>query len=192
MQALFSLKDAVLFYKSLFCVSLLLVPFRSRWFHLQKSEMVLFVTIAIAKCCIVLGNAITHTVYSYKLSCFFVSICCWVYLVPCGFNSFQVVSVSSNSFQLVFNSFPRFSMYVTRWPPPFSYFRRLKYGITWLSFHAYIYELKTYWMNIKFFNEKKFLNEYNIFEWNQIFWINMKFLNEIIEIDKTTQNWKKI
>ena len=47
-------------------------------------------------------------------------------------------------------------------------------------------------MNIKFFNEKKFLNEYNIFEWNQIFWINMKFLNEIIEIDKTTQNWKKI
>ena len=102
------------------------------WFHSVpggstcKNEMVLFVTIAIAKCCIILFNAITHTVYSYKLSCFFVSVCCWVYLVPCGFNSFQVVSVSPNSFQLVFNSFPRISMYATRWPPPFSYFCRLK------------------------------------------------------------------
>ena len=53
-------------------------------------------------------------------------------------------------------------------------------------------ELKSYWMNIKFFNENKLLNKYNIFEWNLRFWMKMKFLNEIIEIDKATQNWRKI
>ena len=53
-------------------------------------------------------------------------------------------------------------------------------------------ELKSYWMNIKFFNENKLLNKYNIFEWNLRFWMKMKFLNEIIETDKATQNWRKI
>ena len=47
-------------------------------------------------------------------------------------------------------------------------------------------------MKIKFLNENKFLNEHHIFEWNESFWMKMKFLNEIIEIDKTTQNWTKI
>ena len=47
-------------------------------------------------------------------------------------------------------------------------------------------------MNVKFSNENKFLNEYKISEWNLSFWIKMKFLNEIIEIDKTTQNLRKI
>ena len=46
--------------------------------------------------------------------------------------------------------------------------------------------------SIKFLNEDKFLNEYNIFEWNLSIWMKMKFLNEIIEIDKTAQNWRKI
>ena len=46
-------------------------------------------------------------------------------------------------------------------------------------------------MNIKVLNENKFLNECNIFEWNQNFWINMKFLNLIIETDKTTQKLKE-
>ena len=43
-------------------------------------------------------------------------------------------------------------------------------------------------MNIKFLNENKFLNEYNIFESNLSFWMKIKFLNEIIKIDKQTQN----
>ena len=44
-------------------------------------------------------------------------------------------------------------------------------------------------MPVKFLSESMFLN---IFEWNQNFWMNMKFLHEIIEIDKATQNWRKI
>ena len=88
----------------------------------------------------------------------------WFQFVPGSSSLFQLVPGSSISFQLV----PRFSMYSTR------HVRRLSpiivgwnHAITWLYFH----ELKSYWMNIKF------LNEYNIFEWNQNFWMKLYEMN---------------
>ena len=53
------------------------------------------------------------------------------------------------------------------------------HAITWLSCHACICELKSYWINIKF------LNEYNIFEWKSNFWMK---LSKLIKQHKT--EWK--
>ena len=46
------------------------------------------------------------------------------------------------------------------------------HAITWLSCHVCIYELKSYWINLKF------LNENEIFEWNYRNWQNNTKLKE--------------
>ena len=54
------------------CVSLLLVPFRCRWFHLKTSEMVLFVTIAIPNA-VFYWAMVLHAVSYYEFLVFCVS-----------------------------------------------------------------------------------------------------------------------
>ena len=89
---------------------------------------------------------------------------------PGSFSLFQLVPGSSNSFRLVSS----FSMYPTRHVRRlFAIFWGWNHAITWLSFHACIYELKSYWMSTKFLNENNFLNEYNIFEWTWNFWMKL-------------------
>ena len=56
----------------IFCVRLLLVPFCSMCFHLQISEMVIVVTIAVANVVFyLLGNGIARAVSSYEFLVFF-------------------------------------------------------------------------------------------------------------------------
>ena len=50
------------------CVSLL-VSFRSRWFHLQTSEMVLFLTVTIASV-LLYWAMVLHAVFSYEFLVF--------------------------------------------------------------------------------------------------------------------------
>ena len=109
------------------CVSLLLVPFHFRWFHLQTSEMVFFTTIAIAE--VVLYWAILlHAQFlprnfficvSLLLSpsssrSFQVNPACsrWFQLVPSGCSLFQVVRADSRWFQLVpcFSNYGKFAL----------------------------------------------------------------------------------
>ena len=101
------------------CVNSLLAPFRSRWFHLQTSEMELFVTITIAN----VRFYWTMMLHVQFLPMNFLSLCqfidasislqavpaCsrWFQLFVGGFSSFQVVLAHSMWFQLVL----RFSMY---------------------------------------------------------------------------------
>ena len=121
----------VLPYECLFGISLLLVPFRSRWFHLQLSEMVIFVTIAIANV-VFYWAVLLHAVSSYEFLVFYVNSLLslsrsrWFHLVPGGFNSFQVVPACSGQFHLISacSSF-QYVLYKTR-TPPFSYYCRLK------------------------------------------------------------------
>ena len=80
------------------CVSLL-VSFRSWWFHLQTSEMVLFLTVTIANV-LLYWAMVLHAVFSYEFLVFFVSVHCWVHLVPGGSSSFPVVPACSMWFQL--------------------------------------------------------------------------------------------
>ena len=92
----------------------------------------------------------------------------WLQFVSGISSLFQMVSGSSNSCYIVYH----FSLYATRHVRRFSpIFVSWSHAITWLSFLAWIYKLKNYWMNIKFLNENKFLNEFNVFEWNQNFWM---------------------
>ena len=85
------------------CVSLLLVPFRCRWFHLKTSEMVLFVTIAIPNA-VFYWAMVLHAVSYYE---FLVFLCQFVVesislkAAPSCFRWFQVVPAHSRWFQLV-------------------------------------------------------------------------------------------
>ena len=76
------------------CVSSLLVPFYSKWFHLQTSEMVLFVTITIANV-VFFWAMVLHVQFLPMNFMFFVTVHCWFHLVPGGSSSFQLVPCSS-------------------------------------------------------------------------------------------------
>ena len=85
-------------------------------FHLQTSEMVLFVTITITNNCwlFLLDNDVVRTICSYEFLDFYVSSLLnpsrsrWFQVVPGGSSSFMVFPACSRWFQLV----PRFSMFV--------------------------------------------------------------------------------
>ena len=160
----------------LFCISLLLVPFRFRWFHLHTSEVVLFVTIAIAN--VAQLHSCTHSFF-LRFSCFLCQFVAesisfqvvspwsrWFQFVPGSSSLFQLALGSSNSFQLV----PRFSMYATR------HVRRLSpifvgwnHAMTWLFFNACkVFEWKYVFEH--FWVKPKFLNEHEIFAWNYWNW----------------------
>ena len=62
------------------CVSWLLVPFRRGWFHLQTSEMVLFVKITSAKVVFYWRMVLIAQFLPINLL-FFVTVRCWVHLV---------------------------------------------------------------------------------------------------------------
>ena len=82
------------------CVSWLLVPFRRGWFHLQTSEIVLFVKITIAK--VVFYWAMVSIAQFLPINLlFFVSVRCWVHLVTSVSSLLQVVPVRCSSFLLV-------------------------------------------------------------------------------------------
>ena len=99
-------------------VSSLLVPFRSRWFHLQTSEMVLFVAIAIANV-VFYWVMVLHAQFLPMKFLFFVPVRCWVHLATGGSTLFELAPGSSSLFQMVpacsiwFQLVPRFSMYAT-------------------------------------------------------------------------------
>lgn len=102
----------VLPFECFFCVSLLLVPFHSRWFHLETSEMVFFATIAILNIDFYWAMAL------YAQSCpinfmFFISVCCWVHLVSGGSTLFQVVPLCFRWFQLIQGSCSSFQVVQT-------------------------------------------------------------------------------
>ena len=80
----------ILYTQCLFCVSLLLVLFRSRWFHLQASEMILFGTIATANVAFYWAMLLQAQLLPTSFL-FFVSLSCWVYLVSGDFTFFQMV-----------------------------------------------------------------------------------------------------
>ena len=83
------------------CVSLLLVPYCSRWFHLQASEMVLFITITIANV-LFYWAMMLHVQFlpmKFFLLCQFVTES--ISLQVSGSRWFQVVLGSSSSFQMV-------------------------------------------------------------------------------------------
>ena len=83
------------------CVSLLLVPYCSRWFHLQASEMVLFITITIANV-VLYGAMMLHVQFlpvNVFLLCQFVTES--ISLQVSGSRWFQAVLGSSSSFQMV-------------------------------------------------------------------------------------------
>ena len=82
------------------CVSWLLVPFRRGWFHLQTSEMVLFVKITIAKF-VFYWTMVSIAQFLPINLLFFVSVRCWVHLVTSVFSLLQVVPVRCSSFLLV-------------------------------------------------------------------------------------------
>ena len=91
------------------CVSLLLVPFRPRWFHLQTSEMLHFVTIAIAT--VIFNWAMVLYAQFFPMNfLFFVSFCCWVHLVPGGSSLFKVVPACSIWLQLIAGGFSSFQV----------------------------------------------------------------------------------
>ena len=99
-------------------VSSLLVLYRSRWFHLQTSEMVVFVTIAIANV-VFYWVMVLHAQFIPMNFLFFVSVRCWVHLVTGGSTLFEFAAGSFSLFQMVpacsrwFQLAPRFSKYVT-------------------------------------------------------------------------------
>ena len=83
------------------CVSLLLVPYCSRWFHLQASEMVLFITITIANV-VLYGAMMLHVQFlpmNVFLQCQFVTES--ISLQVSSSRWFQAVLGSSSSFQMV-------------------------------------------------------------------------------------------
>ena len=82
------------------CVSWLLVPLRRGWFHLQTSEMVLFVKITIAKVVFYWTMVLIAQFLPISLL-FFVSVRCWVHLVASVSSLLQVVPVRCSSFLLV-------------------------------------------------------------------------------------------
>ena len=82
------------------CVSWLLVPFRRGWFHLQTSEMVLFVKITIAKF-VFYWTMVSIAQFLPINLLFFVSVRCWVHLVTSVSSLLQVVPVRCSSFLLV-------------------------------------------------------------------------------------------
>ena len=82
------------------CVSWLLVPFRRGWFHLQTSEMVLFVKITIAKVVFYWTMVLIAQFLPVNLL-FFVSVRCWVHLVTSISSLLQVVPVHCSSVLLV-------------------------------------------------------------------------------------------
>ena len=78
------------------CVSWLLVPFRRGWFHLQTSEMVLFVKITIAKVVFYWTMVLIAQFLPVNLL-FFVS----SMLSPSRYRYFQLVAGGSSSLQFV-------------------------------------------------------------------------------------------
>ena len=82
------------------CVSWLLVPFRRGWFHLQTSEMVLFVKITIAKVVFYWTMVLIAQFLPVNLL-FFVSVRCWVHLVTSISSLLQVDPVHCSSVLLV-------------------------------------------------------------------------------------------
>ena len=100
------------------CVSSLLVSSRFRWFYLQTSEMVLFVTITIANFAFY-WVMVLHAQFLPMNFFFCVSFSCWIHLVTGGSTLFQLVPGSSNLVQVVpvssrlFQLVPRFSIYAT-------------------------------------------------------------------------------
>ena len=82
------------------CVSWLLVPLRRGWFHLQTSEMVLFVKITIAKF-VFYWTMVSIAQFLPINLLFFVSVRCWVHLVTSVSSLLQVVPVRCSSFLLV-------------------------------------------------------------------------------------------
>ena len=82
------------------CVSWLLVPFCRGWFHLQTSEMVLFVKITIAKF-VFYWTMVSIAQFLPINLLFFVSVRCWVHLVTSVSSLLQVVPVRCSSFLLV-------------------------------------------------------------------------------------------
>ena len=92
------------------CVSSLPVPFCSRWFHLQTSKMVLFVTVTIAN--VVFCCAIMLHLQFRPINLFF---CVSLVLTPSRYRWFQVISACSRWFQLHSNLFqliPCFTMHI--------------------------------------------------------------------------------
>ena len=82
------------------CVSWLLIPLRRGWFHLQTSEMVLFVKITIAKF-VFYWTMVSIAQFLPINLLFFVSVRCWVHLVTSVSSLLQVVPVRCSSFLLV-------------------------------------------------------------------------------------------
>ena len=82
------------------CVSWLLVPLCRGWFHLQTSEMVLFVKITIAKF-VFYWTMVSIAQFLPINLLFFVSVRCWVHLVTSVSSLLQVVPVRCSSFLLV-------------------------------------------------------------------------------------------
>ena len=81
----------------LICVSLLLVSLRSEWFHLQTSEMVLFVKNNYCQCWILLVMVLQPQFLPTNFL-FFVLVRCWIQLVPGVSSSFQVIPAWSSFF----------------------------------------------------------------------------------------------
>ena len=102
------------------CVSSLPVPFCPRWFHLQTPEMVLFVTITVAK--VVFYSAVVLHVQFLPVSfllflCQFIAETIQLQVVPSSSSSLQIVPACSRQFQPApggptsFQLIPCFSMY---------------------------------------------------------------------------------
>lgn len=79
------------------CASLLLVPSNSKRFHLQTSEMQLFMTIAIANVAFCWAMVLQVQLLPVGFLFFYVT----SFLCPAYYRYFQVVPGCSNSFQLV-------------------------------------------------------------------------------------------
>ena len=91
------------------CVSSLLVPFRFWWFHLEQNQN--FTKIVFYWTMVLIAQFLSMNFL------FFVSVRCWVHLVPGGSSLFKVVPAGSSSFQVVlahsrcFQLLPCFNMY---------------------------------------------------------------------------------
>ena len=133
----------------------------------------------------------------YCTHSFFLRVSCFLCQFVAVSVSFEVVSPCSRWFQFVPGSSSLFHLVsgATMLSPVFLGWNL---AITWLLFHACTYQLKSYWMDIKFFNENKFLNECNIFEWKQNFWMkSLKLIkpykiegkSKLIIIETKTYYW---
>ena len=158
----------VLPYECLFFVTLILVPFCSRWLQLQTCKMVLFATTAIANV-VFYWVMVVSTQFCPMNFLFFVSVHCWVHLVSGGSTLFQIAPTCSRWFQLVTGGSSSFFILVCMQNFTFS-----------LRFSFSTSKQKDYYLT--FSMKHKLPNQLPNNLKNKFLWKHLRFLNYKLEL----------